>query len=225
MSKRAAFFDLDETLIGVNSANLWVKYMWEQGQLGAIDLVRSMGWMLRYKLALIDMESVVEKLTQRLEGTEEAQMADDVRQWFEREVKQHFIPEMVERVDEHRAQGHHLVLLTASSPYVSRPVVEHLELHDYLCTRFEVEDGVFTGNLDGPMCYGAGKLELARDWASRYDIELESSYFYTDSYTDLPMFERVGHPVAVNADPRLARHAERQGYPTLRYDSPVRRST
>jgi phosphoserine phosphatase len=59
MKKSAAFFDLDETLIGVNSANLWVKYMWESGRLGALDLVRSMGWMLRYKLALIDMQNVV----------------------------------------------------------------------------------------------------------------------------------------------------------------------
>lgn len=224
MKKRAAFFDLDETLIGVNSGNLWVKYMWESGQLGALDLVRSVGWMLRYKLALIDMQNVVENLTQRLEGMDEAEMAEDVRAWFHRDVKQHFIPEMLERVEEHRRDGDRLVLLTASSPYVSRPVVEHVELDDYLCTRFQVEDGVFTGALQGPMCYGQGKLELAKQWAEAHDVALERSYFYTDSYTDLPMLERVGHPVAVNPDPRLARHAERAGFPSLRYESPVRRS-
>lgn len=224
MTDRAAFFDLDETLIGVNSANLWVKYMWETGQLGAFDLMRSVGWMLRYKLALIDMENVVEKLTRRLEGIDEASMAEDVADWFHRDVKQHFIPEMLERVEEHRKEGHRVVLLTASSPYVSRQVVEHIRLDDYLCTRFEVEDGIFTGELQRPMCYGPGKLALARDWAARNHVTLDASFFYTDSYTDLPMLERVGHPVAVNPDPRLARHAAREGFETLRYESPVRRS-
>lgn len=224
MTKRAAFFDLDETLIGVNSANLWVKYMWETGQLGTLDLVRSLTWMLRYKLALIDMEKVVEKLTRRLEGRDEASMEADVREWFHRDVKQHFIPEMLERVDEHRAEGHQLVLLTASSPYVSRAAVEYAELDDYLCTRFEVDDGVFTGQLEHPMCYGPGKVELAKAWAREHHVDLSKSYFYTDSYTDLPMLGEVGHPIAVNPDPRLSRHAEREGFPAMYFESPARQS-
>lgn len=218
-----AFFDLDETLIGVNSANLWVRYQWESGQMSAVDLARSLTWLLRYKFSLIDMQQVVSRVARRLEGTPEAQMRDDVRAWFEREVRPHFIPEMIERVASHRREGHRVVLLTASSPYIAEQAAAHAGLDDFICTRFEVRDGLFTGRLIEPMCYGVGKVDLARRWARERGFDLSHSYFYTDSYTDLPMLEAVGYPVVVNADPRLDRHAKRVGYEQWSFDSPVNR--
>ena len=96
------------------------------------------------------------------------------------------------------------------------PLSEELGLDDYICTRFEVDaGGCLTGELVRPLCYGAGKVTLAQRWADERGLSLDHAYFYTDSYTDLPMLQRVGRPVVVNPDPRLKRHARRHGIPTL----------
>ncbi len=211
----AAFFDMDMTLLGVNSAKLWAMYLWRTGEMGAWDMARSMVWLARYKLAIVDMARVSEEAVGQLAGRPEARMQEQVRGWYEAEVRQHLLPTVVARLKEHQVRGEETVLLTASSPYITSLVAEELGMTDFICTRFEVADGLFTGRLDGPMCYGEGKVVLARRWAQARGVALERSSFYSDSYTDLPMLQAVGQPVAVNPDPRLARHARRSGWPVM----------
>jgi HAD superfamily hydrolase (TIGR01490 family) len=215
MEPGAAFFDMDRTLLGVNSAKLWAMYLWRSGEMGTWDMARSMVWLARYKLALVDMTRVSAEAVGQLAGQEEARMRAQVHGWYEAEVRRHLLPAVVARLREHQARGEETVLLTASSPYISEQVAEELGMTDYICTRFEVRDGLFTGRLDGPLCYGAGKVELAQRWADARGISLARSSFYSDSYTDMPMLEAVGSPVAVNPDPRLARHAQRSGWPMI----------
>ncbi len=212
----AAFFDMDETLISVNSGRLWVRHLWNKGELSKRDLVKSLGYMVGYRMAMVDMNAVASTAVARLAGTPEAQMRQEVLDWFETDVAPFLIPEMVERVQRHKEDGHKIVLLTASSPYVAQPMTELLELDDYLCSRFEVDDqGQFTGRLDGPFCYGDGKVHHSERWAAQNGVDLAKSFFYTDSFTDVPMLERVGNPVAVNPDPRLRRYAKRRDVPVV----------
>lgn len=215
----AAFFDLDRTVIAVNSARLWLRQMWRDGELGTTDLIRSMGYLVGYKLALVDVEGLTRRAVERLEGLDEETMRRRVHRWYEREVRRHIVPQMVEMIEDHRRRGHPIVLLTTSSPYVSECVASELDLDDILCTRFEVgEDGQFTGRLDGPVCYGKGKVHRSERWAREHGVCLGRSYFYSDSYTDRPMLERVAHGVAVNPDPRLALWARRRGVPVRRFE-------
>jgi phosphoserine phosphatase len=97
---------------------------------------------------------------------------------------------------------------------VVEPLAQHLEM-DALCTRFSVVDGRLTGELDGPLCYGRNKVDAAHRYAGAHGIPLADCHFYSDSASDLPLMEAVGHPVAVNADPALRRAARRQGWPML----------
>ncbi len=211
-----AFFDMDLTLIGVNSAQLWAMHLWRTGGLSTSQLMRSFGWLARYKMALIDIEQVTSMASRHVAGQPEGLMIRQMRRWYEAEVRQHILPHMAAQVKSHQARGHHTVLLTASSPYLSAPLSEELALDDYICTRFEVDaGGCLTGELVRPLCYGQGKVTLAQRWAKERGLSLELAYFYTDSYTDLPMLQRVGRPVVVNPDPRLKRHARRHGIPTL----------
>jgi HAD superfamily hydrolase (TIGR01490 family) len=210
-----AFFDMDETLLHVNSANLWVKHLWETGEISRLELAKTFGWLVGYKLALVDVRKLAEDAVARLEGESEDAMRDRVMSWYEAEVRPHIIDEMAERVAWHRERGHRTVVLTASSPYVAEPCARDLSIDDVCSTRFEVVDGVFTGQLDGPMCYGDGKVAVAEAFAAAGGYSLENAWFYSDSYTDLPMLERVDNPVATNPDPRLARHARRVGMQIL----------
>ncbi len=217
MSERVgAFFDLDLTLLAVNSANLWLRYQWKQGELGVRDAVRSVGWLLRYKMAMLDIEEIARKGLRGVEGKREDAARDEVLRWYEAQVRQHLYTEGRDLIERHRAQGHRVVLLTGSSPYVSEPAVRDLRLDAYLCTRLEVApDGTFTGRAVEPICYGQGKVHWATEYAEREGIDLKKSWFYTDSYTDLPMLRAVGNPVATNPDPRLRRLARKEGMPIL----------
>jgi HAD superfamily hydrolase (TIGR01490 family) len=213
----AAFFDMDLTLLSVNSAQLWLRYLWRKGELTPIDALRSASWLLRYKLALLDMAEISRKGLRGLAGRREDDLANEVADWYLREVKQHIYDDARALIEHHRAQGHRLVLLTGSSPYISRPITAELALDHYLCTHLEVRDGLFTGHTVEPVCYGHGKLQQAQAWADKEGFDLDLAWFYTDSYTDLPMLRRVGHPVATNPDPRLARLARREHIPTRHF--------
>ena len=85
-------------------------------------------------------------------------------------------------------------------------------------TRWEIEDGVYTGRLDGPFAYGEGKATRLREFAAAEGIDLKQSWAYTDAASDLPMLEAVGHPVAVNPDAELAEIAKREGWEVLRFE-------
>jgi len=118
-------------------------------------------------------------------------------------------------VEDHRSRGHLLTLLTSSSPYESEAACELFGLDAHLSTRYAVRDGRFTGDLELPLCYGQGKVTLAERFAAARGVDLDRSYFYTDSITDLPMLARVGFPRVVNPDPRLRRLARRRGWQAL----------
>ena len=190
----------------MNSARLWVEHMWREGELRKRDLLRSAVGLVQYRFALVDMEKIARDGAQRLAGTPEELLRARVKAWYEAQIRTTIRPSMREAVQRHRAAGDVVVLLTASSPYVAVPLCEDLEIEHQISTRFEVVDGHFTGELEA-LCYGAGKVHLSEAWAAEAAVDLDGSWFYSDSYTDLPMLERVGNPVVVHPDPRLARWA------------------
>ena len=112
---------------------------------------------------------------------------------------------------EHRARGERVCIISASPAYVVEPVAAALDA-DALCTRLAAVDGRLTGTLDGPMMHGQNKVVAARAYAAAHGVELSACRFYSDSVSDLPLLSAVGQPVAVNADPGLARHARRAGW-------------
>jgi len=149
-------------------------------------------------------------------GSSEAEAWRMSNEWFQAMLRHYIAPGARERVAWHRAQGHQVAIVSASTPYAVHPVAQALDLGEaYLSTRLEVIDGRFTGRVIAPACYDEGKLILARDYAARHGIDLAQSYFYSDSHRDLPLLEAVGHPVAVNPNRRLARLAAARGWPVM----------
>jgi HAD superfamily hydrolase (TIGR01490 family) len=216
--RTAAFFDFDRTLVGVNSGRLWVQAEQRAGRISRWQLLVAGTYLFRYHLSLIDMREAMSKAISTVAGEDESVLAERTLAWYHDEVRQHLLPDALRAVEEHRELGHALVLLTTSSPYLGRAVVEDLGLDDAGCTAFEVdEQGKFTGRVAEPICYGVGKIENALRIASRHGLDVDASYFYTDSYTDLPMLKKVLHPRVVNPDPRLRRYARAQGWRILEW--------
>lgn len=214
----AAFFDVDYTVLNASSSVLYVKYMRRHGRMGHLDMLRVGWYVILYRTAIVDFARVIAQVARTAAGESESETRAFCERWFHEMVVQHVSEDARRCIVYHRAQSHRPVLLSAATQYVVHPLAEHLDLgDDFLCTRLEAQDGILTGRLIEPACYGAGKLHWARQFAAEKGIDLAASHFYTDSYSDLPMLRAVGHPVAVNPDARLRRCAQRAGWPILTF--------
>jgi len=207
-----AFFDVDGTLIAKNSGPLYMKFLRRRGEIRRRDVFRTSYLYLRYRLGLLDIEAAAASTSAWIRGRREQDIADHCRVWYREMVRQYLQPEMVRRVRQHQAQGDVVALLSSTTPYLAGPLAEELGIEHLIVSRLVVEDGRFTGDVHRPICYGRGKIHWAKRFALERDIDLAASWFYTDSVTDLPMLEIVGHPEIVNPDVRLRREARRRGW-------------
>lgn len=207
----AAIFDMDKTLLRVDTAMSWTKFLYARKEITRSTLAKALYWSSLYKLALLDMEEVFTRLVADLAGDSEAEMIAKCVEWF----RDHIAPEIAlagrVAVAHHRTAGHVVALATGSTQYAARPVAAGIGIDHVLSSELAVEAGTFTGK-PGALCFGKHKVALAEQWAARHDVDLSRSYFYSDSYNDLPMLERVGTAIAVNPDARLRRHARQRGW-------------
>jgi HAD superfamily hydrolase (TIGR01490 family) len=213
MSRIGAFFDVDRTIVSCNTGRLFLRDLRRRGEISFFRMLRALGWMAKYHLSLIDLQWVATRLAGEMAGKLEREFAETCRRWVEKDVLPLVVPGARDKIERHRAEGHVLAILSTSPNYVTEPLAETLGIDEVMSTRFEVDGGHFTGRLLGPACVGKGKVHWAEDLGVRRELDLSQSWFYTDSYTDMPMLERVGNQVVVNPDPRLRRIAKRRGWP------------
>lgn len=214
----AAFFDLDRTLLDMNSSTLWAKHELLKRSISLKQFGRVLLWNALYHLSLIDIETAYKEALAHYRGRRYDELEHETRQWFARDVAHHLRPGAAPALRDHRAQGHTLVLLTSASAFAARAARDTWELDDFLSNDFPTDErGRLDGSFIAPLCYGQGKVERARAWASRHGVDLRRSYFYTDSYSDAPMLRVVGEPRVVSPDPRLSREARQRGWPVLQW--------
>ena len=209
---KAAFFDMDRTLVRVNTGRLYVRWRFERGEASLRDAARYTLWIAQYTLGVIDPTSVTRRAVRTLEGVREDDFRREVGQFFEEKVVPHISRDARRAVERYREEGYRLVILSASTPYATEPLAEELCIDHVLCSELAVHDGVFTGTC-ASLCYGHGKVRAAEAWAEAHDVDLAASVFFSDSTSDLPMLERVGKPVCINPDPRLRLQAWRRRWP------------
>lgn len=209
--RAAAIFDLDHTVLRKDTGMSWMRFLRRRGELSAPALGRAMWWALLYKAAVLDMEALATRLAADLAGQAEADMAAKARQWHATDVGPMILAPARHAIRVHRQAGDVLAIATGATQYSAEEVAHGLGIEHTLCSRLEVVDGAFTGRL-ATMCFGHHKVAAVTAFAAAEGIDLARSTFYSDSYNDLPLLERIGTPVAVNPDVRLWRHARRRGW-------------
>ncbi len=202
-TKTAAFFDLDRTLIDVNSATLYARYERKHGRMSLLQVLRTIGYTVLYHLNIGSIEKAYGKALQHFRGKREQELKQWTRLFFEEQVLPRMQPGAWAVLQEHKRQGHPLVMLTSSTCYQAELAAKAWGFDHWIANTFHVEAGLLVGTYYEPLCFGAGKVFHARAWADQTGIDLSQSYFYTDSYSDLPMLEAVGYPIIVNPDPKL----------------------
>lgn len=207
MNRRAALFDMDRTLVRVDTATLYVRYQRKKGDATFRDTTRVAWWMLQYTLGVIDAQKVAVRALASFKGKEETWLRDTCEEWFADYVLAHVAAEGRKAVERHRENGDFIAVVTGATPYAAMPLARELGIEHVIATHLEVEEGRFTGRVKQPMSYGQGKVVLTEALARAHDFSLDTATFYSDSITDLPLLERVETAVAVNPDARLRRIA------------------
>jgi HAD superfamily hydrolase (TIGR01490 family) len=214
----AALFDMDRTLVRKQTATLYVRYMRKQGAATWRDAARVLWWVAQYTVGVIDAPGVAARALESLAGTPESVLAARCEDWFRRMVEEYVCDAGRRAVQEHRARGDVVAIVTGETPYAARPLARCLDIEHVIASDLEVGlDGCFTGRFVEPLCFGEGKVTRTRELAARLGFRLEDATFYSDSYTDLPLLEAVRAPVVINPDFRLARVARRRGWPVERW--------
>ena len=136
------------------------------------------------------------------------------------ELAQDVTPYALPLLEHHREQGRPVVLATTTPDHLVRPLAERLGFDDVVATRYGEDGGAFTGQLEGEFVWATGKRSAVAAWARRHEVDLDESYAYSDSIYDLPLLTAVGHPHAVNPDPRLQAVAHLARWPVVHLDVP-----
>jgi HAD superfamily hydrolase (TIGR01490 family) len=215
---RAALFDMDRTLVRRQTASMYVSYLRDRGQASWRDSARVLWWLTQYALGVVDAPVVAKRALESFVGMSETVLAARCEDLYLARVEAHVSDRGRAVVEEHRARGDVLAIVTGASPYIARPLARSLGIPHLVSSELEVDrEGRFTGVVDEPLCYGEGKLQRAARLAERLGFRLEEATFYSDSLTDLPLLLRVKEPVAVNPDLRLSRLARRRGWRVERW--------
>ncbi len=216
----AAFFDVDKTILAENSGTLYMRALWDRGELDVKTAAFNLANYLQYKLNLLDIERWTHKTLDRIKGQTESSVAREAADWFDGYVKPTIYPEATELLQKHEASGHLVAIVSGATKFVIQPLAAHLGVKHSMHTQLEMKDGRFTGRTIPPICVGEGKIYWIQQLIEREDIDLARSYFYTDSIADLPLLDLVGHPQIVNPDPLLYREARKRRWPVRFFEPP-----
>lgn len=215
-----AFFDVDKTILAENSGALYFRALWDRGEVDWQTLAVNLGSYLRYKFNLLNLERWTESTLLHFRGQSAQELEAQAAEWFAEYVRPAIYPEARELIAKHRAEGHVVALVSGATLAMLQPLADDLGVEHVMCTQMELENGVFTGRPVQPICFGEGKIYWLQLLLERDGLELAKSYFYTDSITDQPLLDLVGHPVVVNPDPLLYREARRRRWPVRVFEDP-----
>jgi HAD superfamily hydrolase (TIGR01490 family) len=220
----AAFFDLDKTVIAKASMVAFSGPLHRAGLLSRRMLLRAAWGQLVYAqfgASPAKLEKLRDSVLRLTRGWEQAEISAIVRETLVEVVEPIVFDEALDLIRWHRSEGRKVFIVSASPEEIVAPLAQYLGVDEALGTRAELENGRYTGRTE-TYCYGPGKVVLIDRAAERDGIDLAGSYAYSDSASDLPMLEAVGHPVVVNPDRDLLRAARLRDWEVLRFSRRVR---
>jgi HAD superfamily hydrolase (TIGR01490 family) len=214
----AAFFDLDRTLISGSSAFTLALAARSTKMVPTRELLRDAVTAATFKFVGDHDQGAADGARDRILGFVQGHRQDELLALNETVLPTllgRIRPEARRLLDIHRHAGRTTYIISAAPQEIVEPLAISLGMTGGIGTRSEVVDGIYTGRLEGPFCYGQGKVDAITQLAKFDGYDLHQCYAYSDSWSDLPMLSAVGHPVAVNPDSTLERHARAHGWPVV----------
>jgi len=216
---KLALFDLDHTLLPLDSDYSWGEFTIRMGWVDPVSFAqRNDAFYADYQAGRLDIHDYVRFATEafRLKGPEAAHAAH--AQFMAEVIRPAIRPEALALIERHRAAGDHLLVVTATNEFVTRPIVQALGIAELIAVELQRDtNGWFTGEIEGTPSMREGKVQRLQQWLDARGLSWTSvqTTFYSDSPNDLPLLSRVNHPVATNPDTVLRAEAHKRGWPIL----------
>ena len=223
MGGSAAFFDLDKTVIAKSSALAFSRPFYRDGLITRRDMIKGAYGKLLQRMGGSDEQGMArtrDYLAELCKGWRVEQVDQIVRETLEELINPYVYAEAAALIGEHRAAGRDVVLVSGSGDVMVKPIGEALGITDIIASRMVVHEGRYTGEID---FYAAGenKVTEIQKMAAERGYDLDESFAYSDSITDVPMLSCVGRPTAVNPDRPLRKIAAERGWPMLTFSNAV----
>jgi HAD superfamily hydrolase (TIGR01490 family) len=210
-----AAFDLDKTILSVNSSRLVVTMSRKMGMMTKRDYRQAIYYSFVYKFDLKDANEIVLSMMQWLKDLKEDDVKTLAGKHIVPEMKKLVRPEILEALDFHRKNNARLVLLSSALPYLCDPIADYLSMDDVVCSQLETENGRFTGRAVGRLVFGPEKSVRMRAYCTAHNFPIDTAWYYGDAYTDRYVLQSVGIPVCVKPEIKLWWMAKRRGWKVI----------
>ncbi|MFC3284820.1 histidinol-phosphatase [Litchfieldella rifensis] len=208
-----AIFDLDNTLLGIDSDHAWGEFLLEQGAVDPISYREANERFLRdYEDGTLDIHAFLAVALKPLADNTPEQLAAWHQQFMASKIEPNILPKGEELLARHRAHGDTLLIVTATNRFITGPIAERLGVDHLIAVEPEIVAGRYTGRVSGTPSYREGKVVRIEEWLTGKELTLDDAWFYSDSHNDLALLERVDHPVAVDPDDLLRQEAKARGW-------------
>ena len=214
-----ALFDLDNTILAGDSDYNWSRFLIQEGYLdGAIHAEKNEKFYADYKDGTLDIFAFVEFQFKPLARNPRSVLNQLLKKYVEEVIKPMITDKARALVKGHQEAGDLIIVITATNSFITKPIAALFGIENLIGTDPEEKEGEFTGKVSGLPSFKEGKVTRLEAWLKGKNLSLasfENSYFYSDSHNDLPLMQKVTHPVAVDSDDVLSEYAKSKGWPQI----------
>ena len=200
-------FDLDNTLLAGDSDRAWGQYIVEKNVVSDDFLLESERFYNSYYDGNLDIESFLAFCLKPLMQNKLSKLLELRKDFIEYKIKPMMLNKAIEMVNKKKSEGR-VIIATATNSFVTRPIADLFKIDDLIATEFVIKNNEFTGEVDGIPCFREGKVTKVEDWVKSNGYDLSEATFYSDSFNDLPLLEKVKTAIVVDGDNELIKQAK-----------------
>lgn len=215
----AALFDFDGTIISGYSATAMLREKFQRREMSVEEIAETAQVVAQHSLGQLGFSGLMSAAAKFMKGVEEESFVEFGEELYKKHIARKIYPETRAIIEAHQAKGHRVAIISSATIYQIEPTARDLGISDIKCSAYEIEDGVFTGDIIRPLCFGEGKVLAAEELAAEYGLDLDQSFFYSDSDDDIELLERVGKPRPLNPNMKLKGIADERNWPVQRFAS------
>jgi len=204
---KLTIFDLDNTLLAGDSDRAWGQYIVEKNIVSDDFLSESERFYSNYYDGNLDIDKFLSFCLKPLMQNKLSKLLELRKDFIEYKIKPMMLNKAIETVNHKKSEGR-VIIATATNSFVTRPIADLFKIDDLIATEFVIQDNKFTGEVDGIPCFREGKVAKVEDWVKTNGYDLSDATFYSDSFNDLPLLEKVKNAIVVDGDNELIKQAQ-----------------
>ena len=213
---KLAIFDLDNTLIAGDSDCLWGEFLSQQGYVDSEAYQAGHEkFYQEYVDGIMNIHEFLEFQLKVLADNDRQILEKWRKDYIEEKIKPIMLDKAITLIEDHRKQGHELLIITATNSFITEPIAKEFNIANLIACDPEILDGQYTGKVAGTPSYAEGKVTRLNDWLKNREQTVEETWFYSDSHNDIPLLNEVDHAIAVDGDDTLITEAKKQNWPVI----------